>query len=63
MKEFEVTAELTSAWEVWTIQVPDDAEPTAEWLKENPGDWELVSLDDSGNDNEIIVEVTEVTPK
>lgn len=63
MKELVVTQALTSAWEVWAIEVPDDFPSDATqdeqiaWINDNPDLVDGWVLKDSGADCYEIVEV------
>lgn len=48
-KVVEVTLEATGAWEVWTCQVPDDADE--QWVRDNFDTLDDKSLSDSGADS------------
>lgn len=55
MKSVRVSWDLVGAWELWTIDIPDDAPTplTAEWLEANWDKCEFYDLKDRGHDRMI----------
>lgn len=62
MRHIEVSVDCVNAWEVWDVQVPDDA-PTdpdelKKWLETNLGDCDR-QMSESGADEYNITDVLE----
>ena len=61
MKSIYITQELATAWEVWVVEVPDEApdDPTEllGWVQENPEELDWVCLEESGNEGSEFVQV------
>ena len=65
MRKVEVTQDLISAWETWTVRVPDECPVTepdrSEWLRLNQDKIEWLNMTNSGFDASEITESNEVT--
>lgn len=67
MRKATITQDLTNAWQVWTITIPDhapeDEDELEQWLKDNPLEWDYYDMYESDYDSSEIVSVDEVDPK
>lgn len=67
MRKATITQDLTNAYQVWTITIPDDApedpDELQQWLEDNPMMWDYYDMYDQYYDISEITSVDEVDPK
>jgi hypothetical protein len=69
MRTARVYYDLTDAYEIWTVTIPDDApedeEELKKWLEDsdNQFKWEKYDIWDSGFYDQELIEVSKVDPK
>ena len=67
MRKATITQELTNAYQVWKITIPDDApedpDELQQWLEDNPMMWDYYDMYDQDYDMSEITSVDEVDPK
>jgi len=67
MRKATITQDLTNAYQVWIITIPDDApedpDELQEWLEDNPMMWDYYDMYDQDFDMSEITSVDEVDPK
>lgn len=67
MRKATITQDLTNAYQVWRITIPDDApedeDELQQWLEDNPLKWDYYDMYDADYDSSEIIEVDDVDPK
>ena len=67
MRKATITQDLTNAYQVWTITIPDDApedpEELQQWLEDSPMMWDYYDMLDQDDEGSEISYVDKVDPK